>query len=70
MFVSSGGATCFIFLFVLWFFCGRELPGGAGGASEKAVVVVVLLVLFFCLCFGFSVAENYPVELVGLLKNQ
>ena len=55
---------------MLWFFCGRELPGGAGGASEKAVVVVVLLVLFFCLCFGFSVAENYPVELVGLLKKQ
>ena len=41
MFVSSGGATCFIFLFVLWFFCGRELPGGAGGASEKAAAVVI-----------------------------
>ena len=49
MFVSSGGATCFIFLFVLWFFCGRELPGGAGGASEKAVVVVVLL-FYFSVC--------------------
>ena len=37
LFVSSGGATCFLFL---------------------------------CACFGFSVAENYPVELVELLKKQ
>ena len=26
---------------MLWFFCGRELPGGAGGASEKAAAVVI-----------------------------
>ena len=25
---------------MLWFFCGRELPGGAGGASEKAAAVI------------------------------
>ena len=58
MFVSSGGATCFIFLFVLWFFCGRELPGGAGGASEKAAAVVI--------AFG-SVCQDSKVSLLLVL---
>ena len=60
MFVSSGGATCFIFLCMLWFFCGRELPGGASGASDKAVVVVVLLVLFFLFMLWFFCGRELP----------